>query len=64
MSLFVMLSWGLPALGAWIEGAFAEYFGLQFTVGVGAFACLLVGLWSVRIGKKLSGKLEFVEKPA
>ncbi|MEK9684934.1 MAG: MFS transporter [Rhodospirillaceae bacterium] len=64
MSLFVMLSWGLPALGAWIEGAFAEYFGLQFTVGVGAFACLLVGLWSVRVGKKLSGKLEFVEKPA
>ena len=61
MSLFVMLSWGLPALGAWIEGALAEYFGLQWTVGVGAALCLLIGLWSIHAGKALSDRLEFIK---
>ncbi len=60
MSLFVMLSWGLPALGAWIEGAVAEYFGLQWTVGIGAFLCLLFGLWAVRAGNRLKDQLEYV----
>ena len=58
MSLFVMLSWGLPALGAWIKGALAEYFGLQVTVGIGATLCLLIGFWAVRAGKSLSNELE------
>jgi predicted MFS family arabinose efflux permease len=61
MSLFVMLSWGLPALGAWIEGVLAEYFGLQWTVGLGAALCLLIGFWSVRVGKVLSNKLEYIK---
>ena len=61
MSLFVMLSWGLPALGAWIEGALAEYFGLQWTVGIGAALCLLIGLWSIHAGKALSDRLEFIK---
>lgn len=61
MSLFVMLSWGLPALGAWIEGALAEYFGLQWTVGIGATLCLLIGFLSVRAVKSLSNELEHIK---
>ena len=61
MSLFVMLSWGLPALGAWIEGALAEYFGLQWTVGIGATLCLLIGLLSVQSVKSLSNELEHIK---
>jgi len=61
MSLFVMLSWGLPALGAWIEGVLAEYFGLQWTVGIGAALCFLLGLWSIHAGKALSNKLEIIK---
>ena len=61
MSLFVMLSWGLPALGAWIEGVLAEYFGLQWTVGIGAALCFLIGLWSIHAGKALSNKLEIIK---
>ncbi len=53
MSLFVMLSWGLPALGAWIEGVLAEYFGLQWTVGLGAALCFLIGLWSIHAGQSI-----------
>jgi MFS family permease len=61
MSLFVMLSWGLPALGAWIEGALAEYFGLQWTVGIGATLCLLIGFLSVQAVKSLSNELEHIK---
>ena len=58
MSLFVMLSWGLPAVGAWIEGMLAEFYGLRWTVGFGAAVCLVLGIWSIRWGKKYRSELE------
>ena len=43
------------------RGALAEYFGLQWTVGIGATLCLLIGFLSVRAGKSLSNELEHIK---
>lgn len=64
MSLFILLSWGLPAVGALIEGIVANFAGLQVTVGVGAGLCLLTTIWAVRRGRKLAASLEVTSGPA
>ena len=58
MSLFVLISWGLPAFGALLMGWIAEFFGLQLTIGVGAALAALLWLWARRAGPRLAIDLE------
>jgi MFS family permease len=61
MSLFILLSWGLPALGALLMGWIASFAGLQLTVGAGAALVLLLYLWVHRAGWALAPDLEAEE---
>ena len=58
MSLFILLSWGLPALGALIGGWIASFAGLQLTIGAGAAVVLVSYLWFHLTAKKLETALE------
>jgi len=58
MSLFVPISWGLPAFGALLMGYFAEFAGLQVTIGVGGLVAALLWLWARRTGLGLAKELE------
>jgi MFS family permease len=58
MSLFVIISWGLPAVGALIMGWLATFFGLQATVAAGALLAVLTWLWARRVGRVLAPELE------
>jgi MFS family permease len=46
MSLFIMLSYGLPAVGALVIGWIASFAGLQPTIAAGAALTLLIWLWA------------------
>ena len=46
MSLFILLSWGLPAVGALVIGWIASFAGLQPTIAAGAALALLIWLWA------------------
>jgi len=61
LSLFILLSWGLPAIGALVAGWLSEFFGLQLTIAVGAAATLVIWLWARRAGDRLAVALERVE---
>jgi MFS family permease len=58
MSLFILISWGLPALGALAMGWLASFFGLQTTIGAGAALALLVWLWARREAGSVAPALE------
>ena len=58
MSLFVVISWGLPAFGALVMGWLASFAGLQAVIGAGAFVALAVWLWSRRHALALATSLE------
>lgn len=58
VSLFILVSWGLPALGALAMGWFASYFGLQLAVAVGAGMAIAVWLMSLGPGARLAPQLE------
>lgn len=48
MALYTIIVRGAPAFGAVLMGWFAEHFGLQPAVAVGAILCLLAWAWVVR----------------
>ena len=58
MSLFVLISWGLPALGALVAGWLASFAGLQPVIAAGAALALLVWLWARRVSPRLVPALE------
>jgi MFS family permease len=58
ISLFILLSWGLPAIGALVMGWAATYFGLQATIAFGAALGGLVWLWARVAGKFFAPRLE------
>lgn len=58
LSLFVLISWGLPALGAVAMGWLAEYIGLQEVVGGGAVLTLGAWLWARRESPAMAAGLE------
>lgn len=58
MSLFIMLSWGLPAVGALVMGWIASFAGLQPTIAVGAALVIVVWLWARPRAKPLAPMLE------
>jgi MFS family permease len=61
VSLFILVSWGLPALGALAMGWFASYFGLQLAVAVGAALAVVAWLGSLRPGVRLAPGLEAIK---
>jgi MFS family permease len=58
MSLFVVISWGLPAVGALGMGWIASYFGLQWTIGAAAALALLLWVWARREAGAVAQELE------
>jgi MFS family permease len=58
LSLFVVISWGLPAIGALAMGWLASFVGLQWAVGGGAALALLVWVWARRVSIGLAPALE------
>lgn len=62
LSLFILISWGLPAVGAVIAGWLSEFFGLQLTIAVGAAATLGIWLWTRAAGARLAPDLERIDE--
>ncbi len=60
VSLFIMISWGFPAVGALVTGWIASAAGLQPTIAAGAALTLLVWLWARPVGRRLATGLESV----
>jgi hypothetical protein len=58
MSLFVVLAWGVPAIGALAEGWLASFIGLQPVVAVGAVIAIAVWLWARPAGRRFAAALE------
>jgi predicted MFS family arabinose efflux permease len=58
MSLFVVLAWGVPAIGALAEGWLASFIGLQPVVAVGAVIAIAVWLWARPAGSRFAAALE------
>jgi MFS family permease len=48
ISVYGMVAQDVPALGAMMMGGFAEHFGLQLPVAVGAGLCLILWAWAQR----------------
>ncbi|MDA0238661.1 MAG: MFS transporter [Proteobacteria bacterium] len=58
MSLFIIISWGIPALGALAMGWLADFIGLQITLGGGGVLAILAWLLIFRRGTKVADRLE------
>ena len=58
MSLFIVFSYGLPAIGAVIMGWIAGAAGLQAAIGGGALFMLVFWFWARPQQKVMSGELE------
>jgi len=58
VSLFIMISWGLPAIGALVAGWIASAAGLQPTIAAGAALTVLIWLWARPAGRRLAPELE------
>ncbi len=58
MSLFVVLSWGVPAFGALAEGWVASFIGLQPVVAAGALLAIVLWLWARPTGRRFAASLE------
>lgn len=61
MSLFIVISWGVPALGALAAGWIADSLGLPITIGAGAVVTIAVWLWANRHRHGVAAKLEAAE---
>ena len=61
MSLFVVLSWGVPAFGALAQGWLASLFALQPVVAAGAVLAIVVWFWARPTGRSFANDLERVE---
>lgn len=48
MALYTIIVRGSPAFGAALTGWFADYYGLQLAVGIGALVCLAAWAWAIR----------------
>lgn len=58
MSLFIMISWGLPAFGALAAGWIATFAGLSVTIGVGGTLTIVLWLWARPRAAALESELE------
>lgn len=48
IAIFILMAWGVPAIGAVIIGWIASLAGLQLTVGVAAILTMLTWIWARR----------------
>ncbi len=60
ISLFVVISWGLPAFGALAEGWLASFVGLRPIVAAGAVSAIVMWLWARPAGRRFTAELERV----
>ena len=58
ISITAVLSWGLPAIGAFLMGWIAEFIGLSITLASGAILSVLVWFWGHKMGARLQLALE------
>ncbi len=58
VSLFILISWGLPAIGALAMGWSASRFGLQHSVAAGALLTIVIWLVVLRPAGRLAPALE------
>lgn len=58
VSIYVVISWGLPALGAIVIGWIASFFGLQHTVAAGAALTVIVWLLARATARRVAAELE------
>jgi predicted MFS family arabinose efflux permease len=58
VSLFILISWGLPAIGALMMGWSASHFGLQNSVTIGASLTIIIWLTVLRPSRRLAPALE------
>jgi hypothetical protein len=60
LSLFVVISWGLPAIGAMAMGWAATLTGIRPAVAGGSAIAVVLGLWAWRIAPRLAPRLEAI----
>ena len=58
MSLYMVIAFGTPALGALVEGWLATVIGLQLTVASGAAVAALLWIWARRLQPAIARRLE------
>lgn len=58
MSLFIIISWGIPAVGALIMGWLATFVGLPTTLAGGGILAIAIWLLIFRRGPKVAERLE------
>ncbi|MEE2996565.1 MAG: MFS transporter [Pseudomonadota bacterium] len=58
MSLFIVISWGLPAFGALAAGWIASYAGMEATIAAGGVLTVALWLWARREAIRLHADLE------
>jgi hypothetical protein len=58
MSLFVVISWGLPAFGSLFAGWLASFVGLPATFAAGGILTAMLWIWARRLAPALAPKLE------
>ena len=58
MSLFIVISWGLPAFGALAAGWIASYVGMQATIAAGGVLTVVLWLWARPNAARLKADLE------
>lgn len=58
MALYTIIVRGSPAFGAALTGWFADFYGLQLAIGLGAAVCLLAWAWAVRSRSAMVDALE------
>jgi hypothetical protein len=61
LSLFVVISWGVPAFGAVTAGWVAELIGIRTTLAVGGVLSLLLYLWARLRARTAAKELESAE---
>jgi hypothetical protein len=58
IALFIVISWGLPAIGSVTMGALASHIGLKPAIAGGGACAVLLWVWSRRIAPKVAPRLE------
>ena len=58
IGLFIVISWGLPALGSITMGWLASIVGLKPAIAGGGALAVLLWVWSRRVGPKVAARLE------
>ena len=58
MALYIVISFGLPAVGSVTMGWLAEFFGLQHTIAAGAALTILLWLWARTAYRRFAPALE------